>query len=135
MRFRRTLATVLLSITLAVAADESSKSFIMNFDFDLSEVDAAKVIGSLQLQGIRLQADKPFHGKDLGEFDYFFTVSEIEDGKGKLTIEFYRYESRRKKSAVSEIVSEVEFAFGSPAQFQTKNENIALDLAFSIDRR
>jgi len=36
---------------------------------------------------------------------------------------------------VSELVSEVEFALGIPAQFESSNDSIAVDLAFSIDRK
>jgi hypothetical protein len=59
---------------------------------------------SVQLQGIGLSLNRAFHGRDLGKCDYFYTVSDVENGKGKLTIEFYEYETRRK---TSEVVSEI----------------------------
>ena len=90
----------------------------------------------LQLQGVGLSDGKAFHGQDLGKYDYFLTVTEVKDGKGKLTIEFYAYETRRKQSdVVSEIVEEVEFSLGAPANFESMTDAFGVDLAFSIVSR
>jgi len=132
---KRLFVLITLLFAINVLADEGKKNFVMNFDFDLSDVSTSRVFGSLQLQGIRLRENNQFQGKDLGKIDYFFTVSETDKGEGKLTVEFYQYESRKKKVALSEVVSEVSFQFGSPATFITENESFRLDLAFSIDRR
>ena len=114
---------------------ENDNSYIMNFDLALTRAEVEGVYGSIQLQGIHLKSEKPFHGSDLGEFEYFFTVSDEGAGKAKLLIEFYQFETRHRKTLVSEMVSEVEFVLGVPAQFESSNESIAVDLAFSIDRR
>jgi hypothetical protein len=122
---------VMLSLSAAVA---SENEFVMNFDLMTKSPDGEVGYG-IQFQGIHLRPKKPFHGNDLGEFDYFLTVSEFDEGKGKLTIEFYQYESRRKKSAViSEIVAEVDFTLGSPSVFKGKSDTFGIDLAFSIDQ-
>ena len=124
MRFA-TAAVALFLATNVVVADENSNTYLINFDLIISNAESDEVFASLQLQGIRLQADKPFHGRDVAGFDYFFTVSEQDDGKERLTIELYQYETRRKKAIKSELVSEVELAFRSPNRFEANNESTA----------
>lgn len=88
----------------------------------------------IQLQGVQLTLEEPFGGNDFGEHDYSFTVSSVDDGRGRLTIEFYEYESRRKVSdVISEVVAEVDFELGKPAVFEGKSDTFGIDLAFSID--
>lgn len=126
------LATLMTFSLSATGAGENE--LVMNFDLMTKSPDG-DVGYSIQFQGIHLRLKKPFRGNDLGEFDYFLTVSELEDEKGKLTIEFYQYESRKKNSAViSEIVTEADFQLGSPAKIEAKNDTFGIDLAFSIDQ-
>ena len=104
----------------------------MNLDLDTKLPDGS-VDHSIQLQGIRISENRPFHGDDLGKFVYFLTISNVDSGKGKLTIEVYEFETRRQKSAVvSEIVADVDFSLGSPAVFEAMSETFGIDLAFSI---
>jgi len=126
------MAIAMLSLS-ASFADEGD--IVMNFDLITRSPDG-DVGYNLQLQGIHLLPGKPFHGDDLGEIDYFLTVSSIKDGKGKLTIEFYQYESRRKKSDVtSEVFAVVDFTLGSPARFEGQSDRFGVDLAFNIVKR
>jgi len=139
MRLLNSLIASITAIALLsfcpVVAEENDRNYLMNFDLAITRADVDGVFASIQLQGIHLTSDKPFHGSDLGEFEYFYTVSDAGDGKATLVIEFYQYETRHRKSLVSELVSEVEFALGIPAQFESSNDSIAVDLAFSIDRK
>jgi hypothetical protein len=129
------MAIVMLSFATALAAEDSTSEYVMNFDLIINKSDGGEVYYRIHQQGVHLLSKKPFHGDDLGEFDYFLTVSEMEDGKGKLSIEFYQFETRKKKSDVmSEVVAEVDFTLGSPARFEAKNDKIGVDLAFSIDQ-
>lgn len=124
------LVSVLMLALVPAFADEGR--FIMNMELITKLPDGSDSY-SIQLQGIHLVPDKPFHGNDLGKYDYFLTVSDSEDGNGKLTIEFYEYETRKKKSAViSEIVADVDFSFSSPTVFEAKTDTFGVDLAFSI---
>ena len=126
--------TILAALLHAVAFAGDS-AYVMNFDLSRLSPNG-DIGGSIQLQGIHLSPEKPFHGEDFGRYDYFLTVSKAENGKAKLTIEFYEYESRRKTSdVISEIVAEVDFVFGTPARFEGKSDTFGIDLAFSIDRR
>ncbi len=126
-----TLVVVMLS-QASVSADQNK--YIMNFDLNTQSPDGS-VVYSIQLQGIHLDPDKPFHGDDLGEYDYFLTVTNVEDNKGKLTVELYQYESRKKVSdVVSEVVAEVDFTLGNPAVFEATSETFGVELAFSIDQ-
>jgi len=51
-----------------------------------------------------------------------------------LTIEFYEYESRRKKSnVVSEIVAKVDVTLGVPTRFESATDTFGVDLAYSIN--
>ncbi len=132
MRAGIIVTIALLSFTTSLADEDS---YVMNFDLITRSADG-EVGYNIQLQGIRLLPGKPFHGDDLAEFDYFLTVSSLEDGKGKLTIEFYQYESRRKTSdVISEVFAVVDFTLGSPAQFGGKSDTFGIDLAFSIAQR
>ncbi len=132
MRFGLVLAITLLSQG-ATYADENG--FVMNFDLNTLS-PGGEVVYSIQLQGIHLTPGTPFHGDDLGKYDYFLTVSELADGKGNLTIEFYEYASRKKTSdVISEIVAQVDFTLGSPARFEGMSETFGVDLAFSIDQK
>ena len=118
----------------AVADESSDDKYIMNFDLRTKTVDGGDGYG-VQLKGVQLLDGKALHGDDLTEYEYFFTVSDVNAGKGKLSIEIYEYETRRKTSdVVSEIVSEIEFAFGEPRRFQSENGRFGVDLAFSINR-
>lgn len=135
MPCKRHLFLTLLLFAINAVADEGKQIFVMNFDFDLTDVSRSEVLASLRLQGIPLREGNPFEGNDLGTFDYFFTVTESDNGEGRLTIEFYQYESHKKEIVISEIVSESSFQFGSPAIFGTRNNTFSIDLAFSIDRR
>jgi hypothetical protein len=132
MRFAVLTSLAMLISTLAIASDNE---YVMNFDLKTLAPDGA--IGySIQLQGIHLSAGIPFHGNDLGEYDYFLTMSKAESGKAKLTIEFYEYESRRKTSdVVSEIVTEIDIILGAPAKFEGKGDTFGIDLAFSVDQK
>jgi len=94
----RVIAALVIFLVVAAfskqaVADEAH--FVMNFDLITKSPDGS-VEGNIQLQGVRLLSGKSFRGDDLGEFDYFFTVQEVEGGKGKLTIEFYLYETRKQ---------------------------------------
>lgn len=132
VRFGFILAITLLSQG-ATYADENG--FVMNFDLNTLS-PGGDVVYSIQLQGIRLKPGTPFHGDGLGKYDYFLTVSELADGKGNLTIEFYEYGSRRKTSdVISEIIAKVDFIFGSPARFEGMSKTFGVDLAFSIDAK
>jgi len=129
-RFGITLAVVMLTLSTAVAGDSK---YIMNFDLIVKLPASDEVVYSHQLQGISFLSEQPFHGRDLGEFDYFLTIADAEGGKGKLTIEFYLYETRKHESEVlAELVSEVSFGFGSPVTFESKNDKFSVNLAFSV---
>ena len=132
MRFGLILAMALLSQGV-IFADENR--LVMNFDLNILS-PGGEVDYTIQLQGIHLTPGKPFHGDDLGRFDYFLTVSGLEGGNGNLTIEFYEYASRRKASdVISEIVAQVDFTLGNPARFEAMSETFGVDLAFSIDKK
>jgi len=129
MRLATLIFIAMLSNSVAFA---SESAYVMNFDLNILSPDG-EVGYNIQLQGIRLSPDKPFHGDDLGEYDYFLTVSRAETGKAKLTIEFYEYASRRKTSdVVAEIIAEVDVVFGSPARFEGMSDTFGINLAFSI---
>jgi len=129
MRLGKLAAILMLALVPAIADDGK---VIMNMELITKLPDGSDSY-SIRLQGIHLVPDEPFHGNDLGKYDYFLTVSDGEDGNGKLTIEFYEYETRKKKSAVvSEIVADVDFSFSSPAVFEAKTDTFGVDLAFSI---
>ena len=113
-------------------ADESG--YVMNFDLRTLTPDG-DIVYTIQLQGIHLTPAEPFHGDDLGKYDYFLTVSEADNGKARLTIEFYEYESRKRTSdTVSEIIAEVDVVLGTPARFEGKSNTFGVDLAFSVDQ-
>ena len=121
----------LLALFAAPALAED-RHFLLNLDLNMKLPDGSDSYG-IQLQGIHLAAGKAFHGDDLGKYDYFLTVSGVEDGGGKLTIEFYEYETRKKKSeVVSEIVSDVEFSLNHPTVFEAMSDTFGVNLAFSI---
>jgi hypothetical protein len=126
------LATfAVLAHSLSFAEDDK---LVMNFDLNTLSPDGS-VAYSIQQQGIHLSPGKPFHGTDLGNFDYFLTASKAEDGKAKLTIEFYEYETRRKMSdVISDIVDEVDITLGTPARFEGASATFGVDLAFMISR-
>lgn len=122
---------VLLMLFSATSLAGDSK-FLLNLDLNMKLPDGSDSY-SIQLQGVHLASGKAFHGEDLGKYDYFLTVSDVDGGSGKLTIEFYEYESRRKKSeVVSEIVSGVDFSLNSPTVFAAMSDTFGVDLAFSI---
>lgn len=121
------------AICTAIADDNADDKFVMNLDLRTKTADGGDGY-SINLKGIHLPDGKVLQ-EDLAEFRYFLTVSGSDEHNGKLTIELYEYESRNKTSEViSEIVSEVEFSFGQPSQFQAKNERFGIDLAFSISQ-
>ena len=123
------LAILLVPVSTTLASDNE---YLLNFDL-ITKLPDGSIDGRIQLQGIRVLATKAFHGDDFGKYDYFLTVSNVKDGKGKLTVEFYEYETRKKKSdVVSEIVSEVDFWLGSPTVFEATSDTFGVDLAFSI---
>jgi hypothetical protein len=125
-----TLLAVLVSFSTTALASDSK--YVLNFDL-ITKLPDGSVGYSIQLQGIHLVPDKAFHGDDLGKYDYFLTVSGVENGKGKLTIEFYEYETRKKKSGViSEIVTDIDFSLGNPAVFEATSDTFGVDFAFSI---
>ena len=97
------LLALLMSFSATTFASDSK--YLLNFDLNTKLPDGNAGY-RIQLQAIHLSPGKTFHGNDLGKYDYFLTLSEVEDGKGKLTIEFYEYETRKKKSdVISEIIS------------------------------
>ncbi len=127
------LAVMVLSLTGLALAD--SGEYVINFDLNTRSPDG-EIGYSIQMQGVHVVAEKPLHGDDLGKFDYFLTVSDVKDGAGKLTIEFYEYETRKKISdVVSEIVAQVDFTLGSPAVFEGTSATFGIDIAFSIDQK
>jgi len=127
------LFTLVLLFSASALAGDSK--FLLNLDLNVKLPDGSDSY-SIQLQGVHLSSGSAFHGNDLGKYDYFLTVSSVEDGKGKLTIEFYEYETRKKKSAViSEIVSDVDFSLNSPMVYEAMGDTFGVDLAFSIVRK
>ena len=134
MRLLSVVLSCLFTVGSVFADDDVDAKYVMNFDLVTKKADG-EVKYNINFKGIHLPDGKTMHGDDLGELEYFFTVLGIKDRKGKLTIEFYEYESRRKTSdVVSEIVSEIEFTFGTPGRFESENERFGIDLAFSIDQ-
>lgn len=124
-----------LTIPLLLSSAAFADDYLLNFDLNMSLPDGSDTY-SIQLQGIGLSLDRPFHGSDLGKYDYFLTVSDVENGGGKLMVEFYEYETRRKTSdVVSEIVNEVEFLLGNPAVFEAMGDTFGINLAFSITEK
>lgn len=135
MRLRTAILLAVLSLAPAHAGTNSVQKYQMNIDLIVKTHDG-DIVYSHQLQGINFLSGKPFHGKDLGEIDYFLTITGADDGKGKLTIEFYRYETRKKRSDVlAELVEEVSFDFGSPTTFESRNDEFGVNLAFSIAQK
>ena len=131
-RVRSLLALLTLLPVLVAAGD---REFLLNFNLNMTLPDGSDSY-SIQLQGIRLFPGKAFHGEDLGNYDYFLTVSDVEDGSGVLTIEFYEYETRKKKSdVISEIVSDVDFSLNSPTAFEAVSDTFGVDLRFSISEK
>lgn len=134
MRLLSTLFVCALLASSTIADDRSNDRYVMNFDLITKTADGDDKY-NINLKGIHLPDNKTLHGDDLGEFEYFFTVSGTDNRNGKLLIEFYEYESRSRISeVVSEILSEVNFEFGIPGRFQSRNERFGIDLAFSIDQ-
>lgn len=125
--FLITILTLCSSTTFA-----SDGKYVLNFDLN-TKVPDGTVAYTIQLQGISILPNVPFHGDDLGKYDYFLTVSNVKDGIGKLTIEFYEYETRKKVSdVVSEIVTDVDFSISSPTVYEAMSDTFGIDLAFSI---
>ena len=123
-----------VSLATAIAAENSARTFIINYDLIITNPNAGGASYHVQQSGIHILSQRQFHGDQLGEMDYFFTVSDLDNGKGKMTVEVYQFETRKKESEVlSEIVVEVEFTLASPARLEVKNEKFGIDLAFSID--
>ena len=134
MQLRIATLMLLLSFTTAFAGDDREQTYLMNFDLIITRSDDGSENSRIQQVGVRFAPSKPFHGNDLGEFDYFLTISELEDNEGKLTIEVYQFETRNKNSDVlSEIVVDVDFTLASPARFEGQSDTFGVDLAFSID--
>ena len=130
----RVLILALFPVFMSAAWADSGE-YVLNFDLDSTFANGNPGF-SIQLQGINLVSDKAFHGKDLGKHDYFLTVSNVNNGVGKLTIEFYEYETRKNESdVVSEIVSKVDFQLGRPTVFEAENESFGVNLAFIISER
>ena len=126
------LASLALLAAPALAGDSQ---FLLNLDINMKLPDGSDSY-SIRLHGVHLVPGQAFHGDDLGKYDYFLTVSGVEDGSGKLTIEFYEYETRKKKSeVVSEVVSEVDFSLNSPAVFEAMGDTFGVDLAFSVSEK
>jgi len=128
---------ILLAMLMSLPATSlaSDSTYLLNLGVNTTLPDGEPGY-RIRLQAIHLSPGKPFHGYDLGKYDYFLTVSDVEDGKGKLTIEFYEYETRKKESdVVSEIVSDVDFSLNSPTVFEAKSDTFGVDLAFSIVER
>ena len=131
----RLIVAALVSMLFLAPVQASDSEYLLNFDLKRIQPDGS-VGGSIQLQGIRVSADNAFHGVDLAKLEYFLTVSDVTDGGGKLTIEFYEYETRKKVSeVVSEIVAEVDFELSTPAVFEGSSDTFGIDLAFSISER
>ena len=134
MRITAVLLFCMIIVGSVLADESGDHKYVMNFDLLTKTADGEDGY-TINLKGVHLHDGKPLHGDDLAEFEYFFTVSGIDENKGKLTIELYEYESRRKTSdVVSEIVSEVDFRFGEPGRFESRNERFGVDLAFSINQ-
>lgn len=128
------LSAILMLSTTMTFADESE--YIVNFDLIVRKPADGEIIYSHRLQGINFLNGKPFHGEDLGEIDYFLTITDADDGKGKLTIEFYQYETRKKESdVVAELIDEISFYFGGPTTFESGNDEFSVDFAFSVIQR
>ena len=125
---------IVISLATAIAAENSARTFIINYDLIITNPNPDGASYHVQQSGIHISPQRQFHGDQLGEMDYFFTVSDLDNGKGKMTVEVYQFDTRKKDSdVVSEIVVEVEFTLASPARLDVKNEKFGIDLAFSID--
>jgi hypothetical protein len=124
------LSTILAVLSATTFAADNE--YLINFDLNMKLPDGSDSY-SVQLQGIGLRRNQAFHGSDLGKYDYYLTVSDVENGKGKLSIEFFEFETRMKTSeVVSQIVANVDFSLGSPAVFESMGDTFGIDLAFSI---
>jgi hypothetical protein len=127
------LLALMVLMSPAVLADE--QGVIMNLDLRTTLPDGS-VGYSINQRGLRLIVGEAFEGERLGRYGFFLTVSDVENGRGMLTIEFYEHASRNPDSiVVAEIVSTVEFELSRPTVFEAQNESFGVDLAFSISAR
>ncbi len=136
MRFAIAVLTVVFLLPNSYADIGGKQAYILNFDLDVNYPIGSDIVYETRLEGIHLSSEKPFHDEGLGEIDYFLSISESEDGLGRLTVEFYQFESRRKISdVISELVSVVDFSFGSPMTFKARNDEFTVDLAFIVSKK
>lgn len=120
--------------TLATV-NSAQPEVLINYDLVLTDI-AGGAVSSIQLNGVRFPEDLRIHGKDLTRTDYFFTISDVSDAGAVLTLEIYRFATRAKNGdPVGEFIARAEFAWANPARLQGENGPIAVDLAFSINRR
>jgi hypothetical protein len=124
-----------LSISATSPAAENSL-FLLNYDIEITTSGSDDVSARIQQQGIRFSPQGQFHDKDLGQYDYLFSLSDLSGEGGRLTIEIYRFESREKTGdTVAEYISVVEFQFGVPVQVEANTDGFSVDLALSISSR
>lgn len=126
---------VLFLLAPAISAEGNERTYIVNYDLIITNPNDNGASYHVQQSGIHISPQLQFNGDQLGEMDYFFAISDLEDNKGKMTVEVYQFETRKKDSdVISEIIAEVEFPLASPARLEVKNEKFGIDLAFSIDQ-
>ncbi len=125
---------MMLCLPLAVLVAESNESvYLMNYDLIITHPDGNRVLYQHKQFGIDISPQHKFHGDELGEMDYFFTISELENQQGKLTIEVYQFENRNKElNTISEIIMEADFTVAGLVRTEARNNNFGIDLAFSI---
>lgn len=126
---------VFFLLALAISAEGNERTYMANYDLIITNPNDKGASYHVQQSGIHISPQLQFHGDQLGEMDYFFSISDLEDNKGKMTVEVYQFETLKKDSdVISEIIAEVEFTLASPARLEVKNEKFGIDLAFSIDQ-
>lgn len=90
-----TLLAVFILFSATALANDSK--YLLNLDLVVKLQDGSDSY-SIQLQGVHLSPGKAFHEDDQGKYEFFLTASGVDDGTGRLTIEFYEYQTQKKKS-------------------------------------
>ena len=106
--------------------------YLLNYELSMTRPDG-KSIFTAQMEELGLP-EQASTGYDIGKYAYSLFLSDVEDGRGTLTVFAYEYDSRERPSKIiAETIDDVDFSLGSVAVFDARTDTYDINLTFSIE--
>ena len=120
------------SMLLATMSMADESVYLLNYELSMTRPDGSAIFtAQMEELGLRERAST---GHEIDKYAYSLLLSDVEDGRGTLTVFAYEYDSRERPSKIiAETIDDVDFSLGSVAVIDARTNTYDINLTFSIE--